>query len=131
VSATHSFTLLLGILLLQMAQKQQSYQMVFVHLPAHVKCIHINALFHILFHQPPHLGLIPILLCTSAVFLGLELEIWLTFEVAVVADAFYIDTAQSNPSPLILPWHHFLICKQYTMIRTLDNSEKGWGGGGG
>jgi len=32
---------------------------VFSHLSAPVGCIQVNALFHILFHQPPHLDLLP------------------------------------------------------------------------
>ena len=32
---------------------------VFSHLSAHVGCIQVNALFHFLFGQPPHLGLLP------------------------------------------------------------------------
>ena len=32
---------------------------VFSHLSAHVRCIQVNALFHFLFGQPPHLGLLP------------------------------------------------------------------------
>ena len=50
---------------------------VFSHLSAHVGCIQLNALFHILFASLHTLAFFQVLLHTSAFFLGVGSEIWL------------------------------------------------------
>jgi len=50
---------------------------VFSHQSAHVGCIQVNALFHILFASLHTLAFFEVLLHTSAFFLGVGSEIWL------------------------------------------------------
>ena len=101
VSAKHSLTLLFGFLLLQVARKQQLDRATRWSLSI---CQRLSGAFKLMPSSTyffTSLHTLAFLLCTSAVFLGLGLEMWLTFEVAVVADAFISSQGHTGNSSSI------------------------------